>query len=496
MRLAGGLFLLAVAFPISGRAEVTPVASSGDWTTFSDKGTTAGVCGVQANVNGGKFTLWGTTDRQGVLRLSLFKPTWSISDISVPVVLSFSGGATIKLNGAAKDTTIRFDIPGDSVKPLLHYFTAQDQMTVTFPDGRDSPWVLNLKGTTPTVLAIAQCIDAVQLILPPPFRAPQPLNPDSSKPSADFVQPSQTPTAPAVSPIVSPAPAPAPEPTQSSPDTTDTPVPSRAVAAPAAAEPSTSGSQSSGTDATPIVLIVILVLSCIVGFYVYTVNAEKNRKIAQRNRLMDAIKAEISMQGRALRVGKMQKQMKDQYGTLKTEKWVEEMNYFVRTRLNPILFQHGYSEWPDETLQHTIYLVDMTASEVIPDEELLTSEFVSSPENYDPRMHPIDYEIFCATKLQKAGWDTRMTKTTGDQGADIIAQQAGKMLVVQCKLYSSPIGNDAVQQAIAAKTFQSADIAAVVSNQPYTRSAKELASVSRVYLLHHSELVSFRPKEL
>jgi restriction system protein len=117
--------------------------------------------------------------------------------------------------------------------------------------------------------------------------------------------------------------------------------------------------------------------------------------------------------------------------------------------------------------------------------------FISNPEIYDSRMDPLDYERHCALQLEKAGWTTRLTAATGDQGADVIAHRAGKILVVQCKLYSSPVGNDAVQQVIAAQRFQSADVAAVVSNQPYTKSARELANVSGIHLLHHEQLVSF-----
>jgi restriction system protein len=118
--------------------------------------------------------------------------------------------------------------------------------------------------------------------------------------------------------------------------------------------------------------------------------------------------------------------------------------------------------------------------------------YVSNPEVFDRRMDPLDYERFCALQLERAGWTTRLTVATGDQGADVIAQREGKTLVVQCKLYSQPVGNDAVQQVHAARTFQSAEFAIVVSNQPYTKSARQLAGVNGVYLLHHEELCYFR----
>lgn len=78
--------------------------------------------------------------------------------------------------------------------------------------------------------------------------------------------------------------------------------------------------------------------------------------------------------------------------------------------------------------------------------------------------------------------------TSGDQGADVIAQRNGTKVVVQCKMYSLPVGNKAVQEAIAAKQHYLADEAWVVTNNTYTKSAKQLAISSGVKLLHHNRL--------
>jgi restriction system protein len=64
----------------------------------------------------------------------------------------------------------------------------------------------------------------------------------------------------------------------------------------------------------------------------------------------------------------------------------------------------------------------------------------------------------------------------------------GTTLVVQCKLYSSPVGNKAVQEVIAGRAFENADMAAVVSNMAFTKSARVLAQQAGVDLLHHDEL--------
>ena len=93
--------------------------------------------------------------------------------------------------------------------------------------------------------------------------------------------------------------------------------------------------------------------------------------------------------------------------------------------------------------------------------------------------------------LQGQGWKTRLTKRSGDQGIDIVADRGGVTVVIQCKKYSDPVGNGAVQEVHAGKGFLSADLGVVVSNAEFTRSAKELASVLGVLLVHHSELGDF-----
>ena len=66
-------------------------------------------------------------------------------------------------------------------------------------------------------------------------------------------------------------------------------------------------------------------------------------------------------------------------------------------------------------------------------------------------------------------------------------------LVLQCKLYSQPVSNSAVQEISAARLHQQADHAAVVSNAAYTAAAQQLARTNGVYLLHHEELRGFDP---
>ena len=101
---------------------------------------------------------------------------------------------------------------------------------------------------------------------------------------------------------------------------------------------------------------------------------------------------------------------------------------------------------------------------------------------------PLGFERHCAAVLRANGWTATITAGSGDQGVDVLARRRDISVVIQCKLYSKPIGNRAVQEAIAGRFYMGATHAAVVSNQPYTSAARDLAQRTRVMLLAASDL--------
>ena len=100
----------------------------------------------------------------------------------------------------------------------------------------------------------------------------------------------------------------------------------------------------------------------------------------------------------------------------------------------------------------------------------------------------IAFEVWCEETLKDRGWNCESTPKSGDQGADIIARRGPITIVFQCKDYKSSVGNDAVQQINAAKTFYGADLAAVITNSKYTSSAIQLAENLGVKLMFGSDL--------
>ena len=98
-------------------------------------------------------------------------------------------------------------------------------------------------------------------------------------------------------------------------------------------------------------------------------------------------------------------------------------------------------------------------------------------------MDGYQFEYQCAAILKRKHFSKiEVTKSSGDQGVDIIAYKRRKKYGIQCKYYTYPVGNKAVQEAYAGANFYDCDKAMVMTNTTFTRSATELAEKLEVEL--------------
>jgi HJR/Mrr/RecB family endonuclease len=93
-----------------------------------------------------------------------------------------------------------------------------------------------------------------------------------------------------------------------------------------------------------------------------------------------------------------------------------------------------------------------------------------------------EFEEFIALLFSKLGYLTEVTKSSGDQGIDIIAEKNGKKIGIQAKCYSHSVTNTAVQEVVAGKNHYNLDKVIVVTNNYFTKSAIELAESNNVVL--------------
>ncbi|MDI2090468.1 restriction endonuclease [Commensalibacter oyaizuii] len=181
----------------------------------------------------------------------------------------------------------------------------------------------------------------------------------------------------------------------------------------------------------------------------------------------------------------------DEYGSLIKDKWFQEINRFIKTKIKPLLHETKLESFYPYIQKSIFKTIVQTAKNFPRSANQKVKSKNKQRHIYSPKMKPLDYEAYCADLLCQIGWDAQVTTASGDQGADVIAMKNDVILILQCKLYSKPVGNKAVQEVNAAKSFYHAHYTAVVSNAPYTTSARQLASSTHVALLHHELLQEF-----
>jgi restriction system protein len=196
---------------------------------------------------------------------------------------------------------------------------------------------------------------------------------------------------------------------------------------------------------------------------------------SMRKKAHMAIRAHIS----ALARKRAQKFRMDDYGNAIPDKWNAEIIYFLKNVVAPKL-----SEGEQKALARDIGSISELVEKLASEEQMLREE----SSDYSENLSPTDFEVHCANVLRKHGWIARLTGASGDQGVDVIAERENIRVVVQCKKYSGPVGNKAVQEVFAAKKHEAADHAAVVTNASFTKSAKQLAATTGVLLLHANDL--------
>jgi HJR/Mrr/RecB family endonuclease len=93
-----------------------------------------------------------------------------------------------------------------------------------------------------------------------------------------------------------------------------------------------------------------------------------------------------------------------------------------------------------------------------------------------------EFEKFASELFKKMGFKTIITKASGDQGIDVIAEKGGVRYGIQAKCYSSYVSNSAIQEVVAGLTFYKCDKALVITNNYFSSSAIELANANEVIL--------------
>lgn len=97
-------------------------------------------------------------------------------------------------------------------------------------------------------------------------------------------------------------------------------------------------------------------------------------------------------------------------------------------------------------------------------------------------MTGVEFEKCIGDLFIRKGYSVSYTKTTRDQGIDVIAEKDGYKIGIQAKRYTESVGNSAVQEAAAGKLYYSLDKVMVITNSTFTQAAIDLANANDIVL--------------
>ncbi|WP_373708343.1 restriction endonuclease [Kaistella sp.] len=167
----------------------------------------------------------------------------------------------------------------------------------------------------------------------------------------------------------------------------------------------------------------------------------------------------------------------DAYGNENLSRWKQkEIPYFIEHYLFPILTH--------EEIRTFHFASDIIFERI----ETVSKNQIIDNKEFKEDMNGFEFETYCLEKLTEIGWKVTKTKNGADQGVDLIAKKGKRNIAIQCKKYSRPVGNKAVQEVKSGLEFYALNEGVVISNRDYTKSAKQLAGANNIKLLHYMEI--------
>lgn len=199
------------------------------------------------------------------------------------------------------------------------------------------------------------------------------------------------------------------------------------------------------------------------------------------NLLLDTIDTEISKYQSTLSIKRRQLEFAGDYGGVENAKWLAEISRFAE--MNP---EVSICIKNLQAICHNVSTLIDWQNYVICriNDKINPADHLPEPAISDG----IGFEHSCLAALKQSGWEGNLTKSSGDQGVDIIVRKGDRSVAIQCKNYKTPVGNGAVQEVHAGKAFYEAEFAVVVSPSGFTVSAVQLAQKLGVLLVDPSTL--------
>ena len=179
-----------------------------------------------------------------------------------------------------------------------------------------------------------------------------------------------------------------------------------------------------------LIILALVIAAFVIAANKKSVEREKAKQIDEqedkiRDTFLENLNDIIIQHSDALLRKAKQKITRGVYGELVMDKWRKEVNYFIKTAVEPEIeaFERSQEEVnPDYDLDRKkMYdlIFEVINSAILPviDEQEGIEEI--------EELTPAEFEGMCANTLEENGWETNLTPGSGDQGVDVIAKREG-----------------------------------------------------------------------
>lgn len=142
---------------------------------------------------------------------------------------------------------------------------------------------------------------------------------------------------------------------------------------------------------------------------------------------------------------------------------------------------------PIQSREREVMQADTFAEVLLDKDDKLKSELLSID-----LMEGHQFEHWCAEALMNSGFaSVSVTPGSGDQGVDVLAEKDGIKYAIQCKRYTSPLGNTPIQEVHSGKDFYHCHVGVVLTNQHFTDGAITLAKATGTLLWSREWIIDY-----
>ncbi|HLF89129.1 MAG TPA: restriction endonuclease, partial [Anaerolineales bacterium] len=104
-------------------------------------------------------------------------------------------------------------------------------------------------------------------------------------------------------------------------------------------------------------------------------------------------------------------------------------------------------------------------------------------------MSGVEFEDFIGEFFQRKGYSVEFTSTTGDHGIDLILKRNKEIIAVQCKKWSSPVGEAVIRDFLGSMHHAGIKIGVVIATTTFSSQARTFIKNKPVKLIDLDNLI-------